>query len=79
MKLTVDEQSDALYLRLDDSEITDSQETDEGLLLVRRQDDDEVAGMTVVNWWKRFGSGPLPDSIAELERAIEPWAARLAA
>jgi len=32
-----------------------------------------------VSWWKRFGSGPLPDSIRELERHIEPWASKLAA
>ena len=36
-------------------------------------------GRTIVNWWKRFGTGKLPDSIAELEQAIEPWARRVAA
>jgi hypothetical protein len=55
-----------------------SEETEDGLLTVRRQDNDQVVGITVVNWWRRFGTGPLPDSIQELERAIEPWAQRLA-
>jgi len=38
-----------------------------------------VVGMTVVSWWKRFGSGDLPDSMHDLATAIEPWARRLAA
>jgi len=73
--------NDVLYLRLvkHRQAPTYSEETDEGFLLVRREDNDEVVGMTIVNWWKRFGQGELPDSIHELERAIEPWARRLAA
>lgn len=73
--------NDVLYLRLVKHRQAPaySEETDDGLLLVRRQDTDDVAGLTVVNWWKRFGKGELPDSIHELERAIEPWARRLAA
>jgi hypothetical protein len=72
---------DVLYLRLTEHRQAPaySEETDDGLLMVRRQDNDQVVGMTVVNWWRRFGSGPLPDSIQELERAIEPWAQKLAA
>ena len=73
--------NDVLYLRLVKHRGIPaySEETDDGLLLVRREDNDEVAGMTIVNWWKRFGTGQLPDSIHALERAIEPWARRLAA
>ena len=56
-----------------------SEETDNGLILVRRQDNDAMVGMTIVNWWKRFGSGALPDSIHELAEAIEPWARKVAA
>jgi len=72
---------DVLYLRLVAHRQAPaySEETEDGLLMVRRQDNDQVVGMTVVNWWRRFGSGPLPDSIQELERAIEPWAQKLAA
>jgi hypothetical protein len=73
--------NDVLYLQLvkHRGAATYSQETDDGMLLVRRQDNDELAGMTIVNWWKRFGKGALPDSIHELGQAIEPWAQRLAA
>ena len=73
--------NDVLYLKLvkhrDASAY--SEETEEGFLVARREDNDEVAGMTIVNWWKRFGQGEIPDSIHELERAIEPWADKLAA
>jgi uncharacterized protein YuzE len=75
-----DIENDVLYLRIEsqrDAE-TYAEETDEGLLL-RRLDNDEVAGLTVVNWWKRFGTGQLPDSIHAIERAIEPWAKKFAA
>lgn len=72
---------DVLYLRLaaHRDATTYAEETDDGLLLLRRDDTDEAAGLTVVNWWKRFGTGPIPDSLCDLERAIEPWARKLAA
>lgn len=73
--------SDVLYLRLAserDAE-TMGEETPEGMVLLRRSTDDLPVGLTVVDWWKRFGAGALPDSIRELERTIEPWAGRVAA
>ncbi len=48
-------------------------------MLIRRQDNDRVVGMTVVDWWKRFGRGERPDSIRALEQFIEPWAEKIAA
>ena len=73
--------NDVLYLRLaaHRDAPTYAEESDDGFLLVRREDDDDLVGITVVNWWKRFGKGDLPDSIRELELAIEPWAKKLAA
>lgn len=73
--------NDVLYLQLlkDREAATYSEETADGFLLVRRDDNDDVAGLTVVNWWRRFGSGDVPDSIRQLEQAIEPWARKLAA
>jgi len=55
------------------------EESEDGLLLVRLEDNDELVGMTVLSWWERFGGRTFPDSIHELERAIEPWARKLAA
>ena len=73
--------NDVLYLRLLSARDTPTvaEETDDGLLLLRCESADQVVGLTVVNWWKRFGNGRPTDSIRELERSIEPWAARLAA
>ena len=73
--------NDVLYLRLASHRetATVSEETPDGFLLLRREDNDEVVGLTVVNWWKRFGQGALPDSIKELQRHIEPWARKVAA
>ena len=73
--------SDVLYLRLSsrrDSEAV-GEETDDGFILLRDEKSDDLVGLTVVNWWKRYGRGPLPDSIAEIQRTIEPWAGKLAA
>lgn len=72
---------DVLYLRLASQRDTPTyaEETPEGLLLLRTSDDIVPVGLTIVNWWKRFGKGKLPDSIHALEKAIEPWAAKLAA
>ncbi len=73
--------NDVLYLRLaaHREAATYAEESDEGFLSLRREDDDRVVGLTVVNWWKRFGQGALPDSIRELASAIEPWAKKVAA
>ncbi len=73
--------NDVLYLRLlaERETPTFAEETDDGLLLDRRQDNRVVVGLTVVSWWKRFGTGKLPDSIRALAQAIEPWAKKLAA
>ncbi len=73
--------NDVLYLRfiVDQSAETLSEETPDGLLLLRRADNDKVAGLTIINWWKRFGTGAAPASIIELEQRIEPWAHKLAA
>ncbi len=73
--------NDVLYLRLTSERQTPTvaEETADGFLLVRRENDGVPVGLTVVNWWKRFGQGNLPDSIRELERFIEPWARKVAA
>lgn len=73
--------SDVLYLRLAAERATETlaEESPQGFLVLRRSSDDRAVGLTVVNWWKRFGSGTRPDSLKELERSIEPWASRVAA
>ena len=73
--------NDVLYLRLAAHRETPTyaEESSHGFLLNRRRDNDDVVGLTVVSWWKRFGTGKPIDSILELEQAIEPWARRLAA
>ena len=73
--------NDVLNLRLlaAREEQTVAEETDDGMLLLRRENDDHVVGLTVVNWWKRYGGGDRADSIRALERRIEPLASRIAA
>lgn len=73
--------ADVLYLRLASERATQTvaEESPEGFLLLRRQSDDTPVGLTVLNWWSRFGAGERLDSLRQLEQAIEPWASRLAA
>ncbi len=73
--------NDVLYLRLHSARDTPTvaEETDDGLLLLRQESDDRIVGLTVVSWWKRFGSGRRTDSIREIEQRIEGWATRIAA
>ena len=52
MKLIVDENADALYLRLDDSKIVDSQEVSSGVVL-DYNDKDQVVGVEMLNLSKR--------------------------
>lgn len=72
---------DVLYLRLASERETPSlgEETSDGTIVLRCEDDNRPIGLTIVNWWKRFGHGKLPDSLRQLEGKIEPFTHRLAA
>ncbi len=72
---------DVLYLWIKAHRETQvvGEETEDGLILLRDRTTDQPVGLTIVNWWKRFGSGDLPDSIREIQNYIEPLAAKIAA
>lgn len=76
-----DVSGDVLYLRLLSDMQTPSlgEETDDGFIELREEATGRLVGVTVVSWWKRFGHGPLPDSIAQIQQQIEPLAQRVAA
>jgi hypothetical protein len=73
--------NDVLYVRA--ASLRDvpcvGEETGDRLILLVDAQSGRKAGLTVVNWWKRFGQGQVPDSIQEIQRFIEPWARRVAA
>jgi len=74
--------NDVLYLRRVDSmeRTAVGEETDDGLIELRDEETDALVGLTIVSWWKRFGTSPaLPDSLREIEAAITPLAGRVAA
>ncbi len=52
MKLHVDKEADALYLRLDDSDIVDSEEVSPGVVLDYNESN-EVAGVEMLHLSKR--------------------------
>ena len=52
MKLTVDREADALYLRLDDSEILESQQVAPGVVLDYNQQN-QVVGVEILHLSKR--------------------------
>ncbi len=76
-----DVSGDVLYLRLNEQRDAEAvgEETDDGFILLRDCTTNEVVGLTIVNWWARFGNGALPDSISAIQRHIEPLAGKLAA
>ena len=76
-----DVRNDVLYVRLDSRRRARAlgEETDDGLILLRDSKTDEPIGLTIVNWWKRFGKGALPDSIAQIQKRIAPLSRRIAA
>ena len=73
--------NDVLYIRLESKRraSTDGEETDDGVVLLRDRRSGKTIGLTVVNWWKRFGKGSLPDSFSEIQKKIKPWGKRIAA
>ncbi|MFH0977031.1 MAG: DUF2283 domain-containing protein [Spirochaetota bacterium] len=52
MKLKIDEKSDALYLRIDESQIIDSKEITPGVI-IDFNDKDQVVGIEILNLSKR--------------------------
>ena len=67
--------NDILYLRRADHRDRECfGEEDEDGVILRDGETDEVVGRTAIDWWKRSGKGPLPDSMSELSRQIEAWA-----
>ena len=73
--------ADVLYLRLLSAEgaVTYGDINDDGDIVLRDESTDRAVGLTIVSWWKRFGKGSLPDSIAEIQKQIEPLAKKVAA
>ena len=76
-----DVRDDVLYLRLSTDRDTPTlgEEDEDGVIVLRDEATRRVVGLTVVNWWSRFGQGQLPDSIREIQRHIQPWAGKVAA
>jgi uncharacterized protein YuzE len=60
MKLKVDEAADALYLRLDDSKIVDSEEVSPGVIL-DFNDQNQVVGVEILSLSKRTPKLSLKD------------------
>jgi hypothetical protein len=73
--------NDVLYLRHVDHRQTEvvCDETPEGIFVARPLDSDQIVGLEIVDWWKRYGNGPLPDSVSQMAKMIEPWSGRVAA
>jgi hypothetical protein len=73
--------NDVLYVRVLEHlrSPTYGDENDDGIVEDRLDSNDQLVGFTVVNWWKRFGTGPLPDSLSAIGQQIEPLTTRLAA
>ncbi len=71
--------NDVLCLRVNEHRRTPTtgEMTDDEFLLLRREDTGEVVGVTIVNWWGRFGQGDLPDSREALGIRFEETARSL--
>ena|SRR6266581_5365826 len=67
--------NDVLYVRLKSKRWISAtgEETDDGLVLLRDEKTGKAVGITVVNWWRRFGFGSLPDSFRKIQKKIRPW------
>lgn len=73
--------NDALYLQLISTrgQETFGEETDEGFILFRTEND-QIAGLTITGYWKQFGTGKIQDStLLGLQHQVEQAAQRLPA
>ena len=60
MRVHFDQKSDAVYFRLDDSKITDSEEVKPGVIL-DFNDQDQVVGVEILNVQKRVPEASLKE------------------
>jgi hypothetical protein len=76
-----DIRNDVLYVRSADARELPcyGDEQPDGTLLLRRQDNDEAVGLTIVNWWKHYGTGHPVHTLEEIASAVEPWSKSIAA
>ena len=73
--------NDVLYIRLESKHraLTVGEETEDGLVFLREKKTGKTVGITVVNWWKRFGKGSLPDSFSEIQKKIKQLGKKITA
>jgi uncharacterized protein YuzE len=71
MKLTVDPEADALYLRLNDAEIMDSEQVASSVVL-DYDANDNVVGVELLHLSKRGGPVEVEKLVFEILRAREP-------
>ncbi|HLK56274.1 MAG TPA: hypothetical protein VKU00_06905 [Chthonomonadaceae bacterium] len=67
--------NDVLYIRRNSTrnQTVYGEETTEGFTLLRTEDD-EVAGLTIVNYWQRFGAGEVQKvTLQDLQQRVEQW------
>jgi uncharacterized protein YuzE len=71
--------TDVLYLRLisDMQTLSIGEQTDDGDIELHEEETGRLIGITIINWWKRYGYGSAPDSLKELGAKIEPWASKV--
>ena len=76
-----DMDNDVLYLKNKDflQSETLGEENDDGIIEERYASTGKLVGITIVNWWKRFGDGELPESFIELGSRIEPFTKQVVA
>jgi len=71
MKLTVDPDVDALYLRLNDAEIVDSEQVAPGVVL-DYDAQDNLVGVELLHLSKRGGPGDAEKLVFEILRSRQP-------
>ena len=76
-----DVSNDVLYLQLLSKREQElfGEETPDGFILFRTEDD-ALAGMTILSWWKRFGKGKIEKvTLSGLQTQVAEMAQKLAA
>ncbi len=74
MKINYDSRFDTLYLTFSSSDNSYGDDSSDSIILLRDMDTEEITGLTILSFLKKYRAKTLPKRLSELDISIEALA-----